>query len=228
MTGTMQNLSLLCCFALFFLLPYHLAAGPSTPLRAPESAAISSAKPRADASLQNQTAAPRSDIQDIYGPISLPESPPYRLYGLGALLIAAAAALLLAVLRFRKKEKTVVRIDAGARALAELHKAGRKRLETGDVPGYCDHVTATLRTYVEEVTGYRISSRTTLESLNELVQRTGRSLISDPDRLDLLRRCLSRCDMVKFARFAPDQHEAERIGTLAEAFISSTSAGEGA
>ena len=81
---------------------------------------------------------------------------------------------------------------------------------------------------MEEVTGYRISSRTTLESLNELVQRTGRSLISDPERLDLLGRCLYRCDMVKFARFALDHHEAERIGTLAETFISSTSAGEGA
>lgn len=226
MMGTVQNYSLLCCFALFFLLPHHLMADASAKsadsFRAPESTVAQMQQPAAAIGMQNSPPGELSDIHDIYGPLPLPQSPSYRLYGYIAFLAAAFGALLIVLLRFRNKQEKTTDIDPASLALAALRKAETTHGKTGDLSHYCDEVSATLRTYVEQVSGYRVSSRTTLESLNELKSKKELTSFVENDRLELLRRCFTRCDMVKFARYSPDQAEIEHIGGLAASFISTT------
>jgi hypothetical protein len=220
----MQTFSLLCCFALFFLLPHHLLAGSSDPLRAPEPVAAQTKQ----VSIAPHPSAEISDIHDIYGPVPLPEPPPYWQYCLGILLITAAGALLFVMYRFKRDQENGTNTNPAVQARADLQRAKKIRGETGDLLRYCDDVATILRTYVEQVSGYRISSRTTLESLRELEKSEVHHPFTGKETLDLLRRCFSQCDMVKFARFSPDKVEIEHIGTLAESFVSTTSTGENA
>lgn len=231
MMGTVQNLSLLCCFALFFLLPHHLMADSRAdtfgPFRASETASAQQQdQPNANRAVQNMPTVELNDVHDIYGPIPLPEPPPYHLYGFGMLLMCAAGALLLLLVRIRNKQKKTTVIDPAAQALANLHKAKTVHGKTGDPSHYCDEVSAILRTYIQLVSGYRVSSRTTLESLHELEIRRDQNPFTDSNRLDLLHRCFSRCDMVKFAQFSLDQTEVDDIGTLAASFISNSNLDE--
>jgi len=222
---TMQIVSLLFCFALFFLLPHHPAAASPDGFRASETAPAEAAQDDAFTALPAETRAV-ADIHDIYGPVPLPEPPPYLLYGLVALIFSAICLVLFLLYRFRQKRRRPVQIDPAAKALKRLADARSAHKKTGDIAAYCDEVSAALRSYIEQQTGYRISSLTTLESVRELERRQC-SGYADKERLDLLRRCFTRCDMVKFARFTPEPGEAEGLGRLAASCIAGNTAMSG-
>jgi len=213
MTGTMRTFSLLCCLALFYLPPFPVCAQSADAFRAPESSASMLETPR--------TAGQSADIHDIFGPLPLDAPPPYRLYGVLALLLAATAGTALFLLfRARNRRTETPGPDPTAQARAALQAARAAHHETGDLRRYCEDVSVLLRRYVEETTGYRISSRTTLETQQELGSSVAPQVFSNNDVIEGLHRCLEYCDMVKFSRYQPGGEDTERIGQLAASFIS--------
>jgi hypothetical protein len=75
-----------------------------------------------------------------------------------------------------------------------------------------------VRTYLEERFELHAPDRTTEEFLAEL--RSGSTL--RPDHKALLEEFLSRCDLVKFARFEPTQDELRALLDAALRFIDET------
>ena len=208
--STEQQYPLLCCFFLLLLLPAHSAAATTSSFRAPESAVQQSPQGVAAEAMQ--------DIIDIYGPLELPEPPPYLWYA----AVAAAGislALLIYLLRRRLKQKKETVADPTDTALAELNEAQALLPETG-VADYCNKVADILRSYVEQRSGCRITRQTTTESLQNL--KYERQHVIGGEQLTSLQNCFALCDRVKFARFTPDSEETELLGQLAHAFVSTT------
>ena len=211
MTGTMQTFSLLCCFALLFLPPFPVHAQSTDTFRAPETSATMA---------PGDAAGQLADVHDIYDPIPLSEPSPYWLYGaLTVLLAAALATTLFLLIRARKRRAPVEMPDPSTQAHSALQTARTALHETNNLRRYCDDVSALLKTYVEEVTGYRISSRTTQESLQELANSGASEVFDDTTWREDLHRCLEYCDMVKFSRHSPERDNTEQIHRLAAAFI---------
>ncbi len=202
-----QHFSLLCCFLLLFLLQDdHLKAQPAA-LQAPNPplqqvpSAVEAAEP------------PMQDIYDIYGPVALPEQPPYGLYA-----VLASAGLLLAALVFythkKSARKDAVQIDPAAAARAELSRA-ELLLQQAEMSPYCEHVSSLLKGSIERLSGCRVGSRTSSESLEGL-KRSGHLSISE---IDMLKQCFDICDAVKFRRYSPAPEEIETLGRLARTLV---------
>ncbi len=202
MSGFVQHITLLCCFTLLFLLQgNHLSAQPAITLQAPESLV------RQNPPSSVSTHEAMQDIFDIYGPVELPDPPPYHWYALLAALGSALSVLFYFIYRTLNKKETAT-IDPADVARSELHRAEALLPSSGIVP-YCQKVSDTLRTYVEQRTGCKITRRTTSESLRDLANQKHLSSAE----IDTLERCFRICDKVKFARFSLHSRETE---TLAE------------
>ena len=162
------------------------------------------------------------DIIDIYGPVALPEPPPYLLY---ACLAAAGICLVILIylLRRRLKQQKPSVPDPADTALAELSRARAMLAEAG-VAVYCSQVADILRGYVEQRSGCLITRQTTIESLQNLKHQ--RQQIIGGEQLRSLQDCFALCDQVKFARFSPDSKETELLGQRAASFVSTTRAGQ--
>jgi hypothetical protein len=203
-----QHFSLLCCFILLFLLQDdHLMAQP-TVLQAPNSVALQN---------PGSTAAPGqpiSDIIDIYGPLDLAEQPPYLLYTalVSAALLGSGAVYFIYRRLSRSKASPV---DYAAIARRELHRSEAQRQHLPP-PVYCQTISDILRMYLEQRTGCRITRRTSAETLDDLRRSSG----LDSIEVDMVARCFSICDQVKFGRFSPPPEETQRLGRLALALVS--------
>lgn len=165
-------------------------------------------------------AAEGTDIRDIKGPLSI-QGPAY-LYILIALLAAIIITVLVVLfLKKRKKpEETVIppvpAHETAYRAFDELMK--KDCLKKGRVREYYFELSDIVRHYLENRFSLRAPEMTTEEFLSTLRD----SDILNPGQKGLMREFLSHCDMVKFAKYLPDQKEAESSYESARKIVDET------
>jgi hypothetical protein len=163
------------------------------------------------------------DIQDIYGPLPLPEPSAWPLY----LAAALGGAILLGLLFFYLKNKTkkeLPRIAPHQTALADL-QAARSYLEEEHSLFYAERVSEILRHYVEQ----RFAIHSTRQTTTEFLQSIRRGQGSTPALLphaESLQLCLEQCDLAKYAHKPANIKQMEEIETSIRHFIEKTIAEE--
>jgi hypothetical protein len=155
------------------------------------------------------TSAVAKDIRGIKGPVDVPwDWAAYQGYFWIAAFLVVAIAMgiwnrFLRRLRQRFwaqlfKKPEVKPVPPHVRARQRLHAALR---HISDPRLFCFEVSETLRVYVEERFKLRAPERTTEEFLVELQSSTA----LDSDQKQSLAAFLESCDLVKFARFEPNE-----------------------
>lgn len=160
----------------------------------------------------NAPAAP--DIRDI--------KPPLPLGGLGLWIVALAAlaAIAAALLFWRRRRRRPVAATTPAIA---PHTRARQRLEAAlallaQPEPFCVAVSAALREYLEDQFDLHAPERTTEEFLAELQI----SPLLDLAQKERLGDFLTRCDLVKFARYDPTESELLALHTAALRLVDET------
>jgi len=156
------------------------------------------------------------DIHGIKGPVHIPSSYAW----IGWTLLAAA---LLAAGWFAWKKLSRRKTIAKPVVIIPPHRRAKDRLRNvnellSDPYAYCSLVSDVIRSYLEERFDLHAPDRTTEEFLEEM--RSTATL--HPDHKALLEEFLSRCDLVKFARFEPTQDELKSLLDAALKFIDET------
>lgn len=156
-------------------------------------------------------------LRDIKAPVEIPGEWTWLWWTLGVL----AAAVLLSALgvwlyRSRQKALYVSPIPAHVRALRRLAEA--LAFLIGDARAFCVEVSLTVRVYLEEQFKLKAPERTTEEFLHELQSS---SLLNETQKKSLA-HFLSRCDLVKFARYEPTEAELRDLHDSAVKFIEDT------
>lgn len=155
-------------------------------------------------------------LRDIKGPVAIPS----LLLWLIRLAVAAALAGLLWLgwwwwQRRRAKVEPIPTVPPDRRARERLAQA----LALIDRPErFCTAVSEITRTYLEERFGLRAPDQTTEEFLAELP----RSALLDRRHKQPLTDFLTRCDLVKFARFEPVRAELEELHAAALKLVEET------
>ncbi|MBI3875542.1 MAG: hypothetical protein HY300_06200 [Verrucomicrobia bacterium] len=157
-----------------------------------------------------------NDIRAIRPPVPVPGEWTWLWWTLGAL-----AAMALLVWAWRKfghrlvKPPVIPVTPAHVRAREKL--AGALALIEQPKP-FCSAVSETLRVYLEERFDFHAPERTTEEFLIELRATT---LLSEGQKLGLS-EFLSRCDLVKFAKYEPARPELEDLHAAAMRLVDET------
>jgi len=142
-----------------------------------------------------------NDIHDIKPPMEIPSGWEWLWWTLAGLVLAAALYVLWQWWRQRRAQvPTVPIVPAHLRAKQKLQAA--LALIAQPKP-FCTAVSDTVRHYLEERFEFRAPERTTEEFLYEL-QRTDRLT---RDQKDSLGGFLQSCDLVKFAKYEPQEPE---------------------
>jgi hypothetical protein len=145
------------------------------------------------------------DIRGIKGPVHIPSS--YAWIGWTLLAIALLAAAWFAWQKFKRRKTVAKSVPA-----VPPHRRAKDRLRNvnellSDPYAYCSLVSDVVRTYLEERFDLHAPDRTTEEFLDEMRS----TAVLHPDHKALLEEFLSRCDLVKFARFEPTQDELKSL-----------------
>ena len=151
--------------------------------------------------LQSLASPGTNDLRDIKPPVVIPSGWAWVWWTLAAL--AVAALLFWAWRRWQKKralEPAVPVIPPHVRAKQKLEEA---LAIIGQPKPFCILVSDTVRIYLEERFNFRAPERTTEEFLYEL---KGTELLA-PGQKDSLGEFLTRCDLVKFAKYEPGEPE---------------------
>jgi len=206
-------LSLTCLTALLFLPPGLLHA---TELRAPNPGQA----------IQNDAGIPGTpvsveDIRDIYGPILLPEPPPYLLYGVGILLVILLIVAIWLLWVFMKKRKNSEETDPAVLALCSLKEAEAGLPQRG-ILFFAGEVSQILRSYIEAQFSIPTTSCTTSEFFSSLDTSYGNQLATLTDHDDILKHTLMLCDRIKFSRFLPDHDAVSSLTRGVHRFIETT------
>ena len=162
-------------------------------------------------------------LEDIKGPVSVPNPTPWGWYAFW-LLVAIAALGTFYYYRF-------VRVVPGPppppplppykRALDALEAVRREKLvEQGLYKEYYIRVSDILRHFVEEQFGFPASERTTEEFLQGLQHN---ALLGLQEQL-LLKEFLRHCDLVKFAKSEPSSEEIQHTFDTCKQFVEDTEA----
>ena len=205
--------SLACITAMLFLPPVLMHA---TSLRVPNP----STGVQDDAGAITPPGTPE-DIRDIYGPISLPEPPPYLLYGVFILLAIILVIAAWITWAYIKKKKSDQKIDPAARALYSLKKAEDGLSELG-ILFFAGEVSQILRSYIEARFFIPTTSCTTSEFFSglETTFDNQSSILTKHD--DTLKQCLMLCDRIKFSRFLPEHEAVRSLAERVRSFIDKT------
>ena len=156
------------------------------------------------------------DIRPLKGPVAIPNSYDWLWWAGLALIAVVAGWLIWRKLRGKKSApKPAVVIPAHRKAKDRLRTAGELM---SDPYQFCSLVSDVLRIYVEERFDLHAPERTTEEFMEEL--RASPKLRGDHKLL--LEDFLSRCDLVKFARFEPTLPELQALLDSALRFIDET------
>lgn len=156
------------------------------------------------------------DIRPLKAPVEIPST-----YGWLWWVAAAIAAGVVAWFLWRKLRAR--KALAKPAVLLPPHRKAKDRLRTAhelmsDPYRFCSLVSDVLREYVEERFDLHAPERTTEEFMGEL--RVSTKLHAD--HKSLLEDFLSRCDLVKFARFEPAQPELQSLLDSALRFVDET------
>ena len=156
------------------------------------------------------------DIRPLKGPVEIPSTFEW-LWWVGLIVVAALVAMFL-WRRYRIKRPAVAPV-----VVVPPNRKAKDRLRgatelMSDPYRFCSLVSDVLRAYVEERFDLHAPERTTEEFMAEL--RASTKLRGD--HKSLLEDFLSRCDLVKFARFEPPLPELEALLDSAYRFIDET------
>ena len=161
-------------------------------------------------------------IRDIRGPRSL--SNLNYLYGiLAVILVATIIALIILYLKKRKKsEETIVSSRPAHEIAYEALKALQNKdlTGTGKVKEYYFELSDIVRHYLENRFSLKAPEMTTEEFLWHLRETDQLR----PDHKGLLREFLSNCDLVKFAKYLPEEKEIESSFHSAKSLVDQTKA----
>ena len=161
------------------------------------------------------------DIKDIVGPVELPQAAPYLYYGLAALAGAMAVLLAMYFLK-RKKAAPLPTFDPADTALERLEHAESGLTETGTV-SFATEVSDILRHYIEQAFNVPNSTQTTAEFFTSLSAGGHHGVQTHiAGHTETLEKCLSLCDLAKYAAFLPEMDAAERLSQEARTFINNT------
>ena len=162
----------------------------------------------------------KADIRDIKGPVGL-----YNLkYIYIVLAIIAVIMLIVLIVRFLKKRTKPQEIiipprpahEIAYEALREL--MSRDYIRAGKVREYYFELSNILRHYIEDRFHLKAPEMTTEEFLAALKY----SEVLNRDQKDVIREFLSHCDMVKFAKYLPDEKEVASSYDSAKKLIDGT------
>ena len=151
--------------------------------------------------LQSLASPGTNDLRDIRPPVVIPSGWAWVWWTLAVLAIAAL--LFWAWRRWKKKRALVPAVP-----VIPPHVRAKQKLEEalaiiGQPKPFCILVSDTVRIYLEERFDFRAPERTTEEFLYEL---KGTELLA-PGQKDSLGEFLTRCDLVKFAKYEPGEPE---------------------
>ena len=181
------------------------------------------------ATTQAQSVTVTTTLGPEYGAaIEAPGDPfptPFRIWlwlGVAAGLLLLAGLLVWWWTRRKVLQHSItIAVPAHVKALRELLRwRSASRTTEREIDAFYVGVSQVLRVYLEERFALHAPERTTEEFLRELEQST--QLVRDHG--SDLQQFLSQCDLVKFAKFVPDEAQHQRTYQLAESFIESTRA----
>jgi hypothetical protein len=156
------------------------------------------------------------DIRPLKAPVEIPSTYGWVWWVLAAVIAAFAAWFIWRKLTVKKPfAKPVVLIPPYRKAKDRLRTAGQLM---SDPYKFCSLVSDVLRAYVEERFDLHAPERTTEEFMEELRASTKLT----PEHKALLEDFLSRCDLVKFARFEPTHPELQSLLDSALRFVDET------
>ncbi|MDO8603194.1 MAG: hypothetical protein Q7O04_05050 [Candidatus Omnitrophota bacterium] len=156
---------------------------------------------------------PLKDVVDIAG--AFPVIP--------AVIFILILLAIAAFIHFRKKRGTVAKPVAPPRPAEEIAIEALKALvemrliEKGLIKEYYIRLSDIMRAYIESRYEIFALDRTTRELFQEM-----RSKRTERLHADKINSLLEDCDMVKFAKYVPDQKEIERIHKKAEEIVNIT------
>jgi len=155
-------------------------------------------------------------LRDIKGPTAPPTGWEWLWWALAVMALGALlAGLLIFILTRRRQIAVPPTIPPHIRAMERLMAAlGLIR----EPKPFVIAVSDTLRTYLEERFELRAPEQTTQEFLHEL-QHTE---LLPPDQKASLGEFLMRCDLVKFAKYEPEESELRRLHGAAVQFVMGT------
>ncbi len=156
-----------------------------------------------------------NELRDIRAPVEIPVDLTWLWWTLGALVLVAVLFWIARKWKQAMMPVVAVPIPAHLRARQKLRDA--LALMHQPLP-FCVAVSDTIRLYLEERFNFRAPERTTEEFLLEL---KATSLVT-PEQKESLADFLSRCDLVKFARYEPGQPELQQIYDSAVRLVDGT------
>jgi len=166
------------------------------------------------------------DIRDIVDPVNLPvDYTPY--IWIGAIIAAVAAAGIAVYLLLRHRERKIV--EAPPRAAHEIaydqlqEIADADLVEAGEIEKYYVLLSATIRYYLENRFGLHAPDMTTEEFLQAASTATSGG-VPLQDHRNLLQDFLTECDLVKFARYGPNEAQMRTAFGSAKRFVDETRA----
>jgi len=154
-----------------------------------------------------------ADIKDIKPPIGIPEILRNIIIVISGILIIAT--LVWVYMKFLKRKPIKLPHETAMEEL-ESHKGVYAR--AGDVKLYYIGISDSIRRYIERVFRMRAPEMTTEEFLMSL----GSSGSLSAEEKARLREFLGSCDLVKFAKYAPDKDETDAVFNTAHKFIEET------
>lgn len=157
-----------------------------------------------------------SDIRDIKPPVDIPSGWEWLWWTLAGLVLAAV--LYAAWRSWPKRQSQVPVVPPVPPHIRAKQKLQEALALIGQPKPFCILVSDTLRQYLEERFEFRAPERTTEEFLHEL-RSTDRLT---RDQKDSLGDFLQRCDLVKFARFEPNEPELRDLHRAALRLVEET------
>ena len=160
-----------------------------------------------------------ADIRAIASPLELKDR--IGLYILVAVIVLLVlSAIVFIVLKSRKKKRhftpALPAHEIAYQALRELQS--KNYLKRGEVKNYYIELSNIVRKYIEDRFNLRAPEMTTEEFLNA----AGNNEAFSSEQRKLLSDFLSHCDLVKFAKYLPQQKEAELSFESAKRLIDQT------
>ena len=163
-----------------------------------------------------------ADIRDVKPPLTLPANFLWLLFAFLMLAMLAFAWFVRPWLRRRKRERPAARVppvSPWVRALKDLELLRQAGLVAGGrQKDYYTRLSDILRRYIEDRFEIPAPEMTTPEFLSQMMTETRLSV----SQKDAIRAFLERCDMVKFAKYLSNEHEAEQSFALVKAFVRDT------
>jgi len=163
--------------------------------------------------------AQESDIRDIKPPLASGFN--YWIYLFLLIILILLALLVWYLIKKRRQTKAVPLAPRAAHeiALERLSNLKGKRLvQKGLIKEFYIELSDIVRRYVEARFSFRAPEMTTQEFLSSLKYS---SILSGSEK-ELLEEFLTRCDLVKFAKYSPSVDEIEQSFKSAEEFIVGT------